>query len=284
MTAPLWSRLGVWFGAATVKERLVLFLLLCVWSTLAQDLRTVTSPDGRIVFRAFVTPQGPGLTDRLAYQVLYRDKVLVETSFLGFEIRDQTLLGEKVGLTASETSTRRGYNSLIAEYLQNGSLGRRITLEIRAYNDGLAFRYIIPKSTPLDEILIENEDTEFRFAADAAALPWLLLSDFEASPQQQSHTTLSRIPADALIAVPLVLEEPKVAWVEIAEVGGKGFPKLYLNHPDGTALVSSLPPLPRDPHLALDASTPLTSSWRVLLIGETPENVANSKILDELRH
>jgi len=265
-----------------VYLRLFFFWVLFFWPAAAQDLRAVTSPDGQIVFRAFVTPQGPGLIDRLAYQVLYRGKVLVETSFLGFEIRDQTLLGEKVGLTASETLTQSRYNSLVAEYLQNGSLGRRITLEIRAYNDGVAFRYIIPKSTPLYEILIENEDTEFRFAADFAALP-RLLSGFEANPQQQSHTTLSRIPADALIAVPLVIEQPNVGWVEIAEVAGKGFPKLYLSHPEGTALVTSLPPLPRDPHLALDATTPLTSSWRVILIGETREKVSNSNLLDELK-
>jgi alpha-glucosidase len=242
----------------------------------------VASPDGQIVFRAFVTPQGPGLIDRMAYQVLYRGKILVETSFLGFEIRNQTLLGEKVGLTASETLTQTGYNSLVAEYLQNGSLGRRITLEIRAYNDGVAFRYIIPKSTPLNEILIENEDTEFRFAADAAAMPWLL-SGFEANPKQQRHTTLSRIPADAVVAVPLLLEQRAMGWIEIAEVAEKGFPKLYLSHPEGTTLVAGLPPLPRDPHLALDATTPLISSWRILLIGETKEKVEDSKLLDQLK-
>jgi alpha-glucosidase len=280
MNADKICRLGS--GFIGVYRRLF-FLWLLGSCAAAQDLRTVTSPDGQIVFRAFVTPEGPGLIDRMAYQVLYRSKLLVETSFLGFEIRDQTLLGEKVGLTASETLTRSRYNSLVAEYLQNGSLGRRITLEIRTYNDGLAFRYIIPKSTPLDEILIENEDTEFRFAADGAALP-RLLSGFEANPQQQSRTTLSQIPRDRVIAVPLVFEEPNVGWVEIAEVAGKGFPKLYLSHPEGATLVTSLPPLPRDPHLALDASTPLTSSWRVLLMGETREKVANSTLLDELRH
>lgn len=280
MTAPTRSRLSVRFGAATVRERCCFFLLLCVCAA-AQDLRTVASPDGRIVFRAFVTPQGPGLIDRMAYQVLYKGKILVATSFLGFEIRDQTLLGEKVGLTASDTLTRSRYNILIAEYLQNGSLGRRITLEIRAFNDGVAFRYIIPKSTPLDEILIENEDTEFRFAADGAAFPWLLLG-FDAKPQQQTQLPLSRIPSNSVIAIPLLLEQPNTVWVEITEEAVKAFPRLYLNHPEGTTLVTSLPPLSRDPHLALDARTPLTSSWRVLVVGETREDVANSKLLEEL--
>jgi alpha-glucosidase len=282
MTAPSRSRLGVRIGTATVRKGYCLLALLCACPAAAQDLRTVASPDGQIVFRAFVTPQGPGLIDRMAYQVLYKGKILVGTSFLGFEIRDQTLLGERVGLTASETLVRGRYNSLTAEYLQNGSLGRRINLEIRAYNDGVAFRYVIPKSTPLDEILIENEDTEFRFATDAAASPWLL-SGFEAQPELQSHMALSRIPADAVIAVPLLLEQPSGGWVKIAEAAGKGYPRLYLSHAEGTTLISSLSPLPQDSHLALDTTTPLKCPWRVLLIGESREKVTSSGLLDELR-
>jgi alpha-glucosidase len=264
-----------------VYPRLFLLLPACLSPAAAQDLRTVASPDGQIVFRAFVTPQGSGLIERLAYQVLYHGKILVETSFLGFEIRDQTLLGEKVGLTASATLGRDRYNSLTAEYLQNGSLGRRINLEIRLYDDGVAFRYVIPKSTPLAEILIEKEDTEFRFAADAAAFP-SLFSGFEAQTAHQSQTALSRIPSDAVIAVPLLLEQPDVGWMEIAEVAAEGYPILYLNHREGTTLISSLPPLSRDSRLALDTTTPLTGPWRVLLIGESREKVGNSKLLDEL--
>jgi alpha-glucosidase len=218
----------------------------------------------------------------MAYQVLYKGKILIATSFLGFEIRDQTLLGEKVGLTASETLTRGRYNSLTAEYLQNGSLGRRITLEIRAYDDGVAFRYLIPKSTPLDEILIENEDTEFRFAEDGTAFAWLA-SGFEARPDHQSHMALSRIPSDVEIAVPLLLEQPGVGWVSIAQSAGEAYPRLYLNRPEGTTLISSLPPLAEDPHLALDTTTPLTCPWRVLLIGDSQQRVTNLEIPDELK-
>jgi len=49
--------------------------LLCSFAA-AQDLRTVASPDGQILFRTFVTPQGRGLIDRMAYQVLYKGRVL----------------------------------------------------------------------------------------------------------------------------------------------------------------------------------------------------------------
>ena len=60
-----------------------------------------------------------------------------------------------------------GYRELIAEYMQNGSLGRRINIEARAYDDRVEFRYVIPRSTMLDEILIEDEATEFNLSAPA---------------------------------------------------------------------------------------------------------------------
>jgi hypothetical protein len=73
-----------------------------------------------------------------------------------------------------------------------------------------------------------------------------------------------------------------VGWIEIAEIAGKENPRLYLNHPEGTTLISSLPPLSKDPQLALDTATPLTCPWRVLLIGESRELITGSRILDEL--
>ena len=44
----------------------------------------------------------------------------------------------------------------VAEYMQNGSIGRRIDVEVRVFDDRLEFRYRIPRSTALDEILIEE--------------------------------------------------------------------------------------------------------------------------------
>ena len=86
-------------------------------------------------------------------------------SYLGFLIHNQEpLLGENLGLSASRTGRGEDYNWLIGEFIQNGSLGRRINVEVRAYNQGVAFRYIIPRTSALEDIVIEEEETEFRFA------------------------------------------------------------------------------------------------------------------------
>jgi Glycosyl-hydrolase 97 N-terminal len=139
------------------------FFLAC--AAFAQDERRVTSPDGQIEFRLFIATQSNSNLSRIGYEVLLKGKPLINTSFLGLDIQDQEpLLGENVGLTSSASAASEKYNSLIAKYMQNGSLGRLIDVEVRAFNEGVAFRYVIPQSTPLVEILIAEEATEFRLA------------------------------------------------------------------------------------------------------------------------
>ena len=133
------------------------------------DERRVTSPNGELEFRIFTWQSAEGGLSRVAYRVLFRAKTVVETSFLGLNIRNQEpILGENAGFMASKTANSANFRGLIVEYMQNGSLGRRIDVEARAYNDRVEFRYIIPRSTMLDEILIDEEVTEFNLVGKAA--------------------------------------------------------------------------------------------------------------------
>ena len=143
--------------------RIAAVLALAASSASAQDERRVLSPNGQLEFRLWTWQSPEGGLSRIAYQVLRRGKPIVDTSFMGLLIHNQEpILGENAGLTASRTSDGPGYRELVAEYMQNGSLGRRINVEARAYDDRIEFRYVVPRSTMLDEILIEDEATEFR--------------------------------------------------------------------------------------------------------------------------
>jgi hypothetical protein len=140
--------------------RFAFLLFACVAS--AQDERRIASPNGQMEFRLFIAREENNLS-RLAYQVFYRGQPLVKTSFLGLDIEAQEpLLGENVGLTSAASAANGKFNSLIAKFMQNGSLGRLINIEARAYDDGIAFRYVIPPSTPLADLVIVGESTEFQ--------------------------------------------------------------------------------------------------------------------------
>ena len=149
----------------------------------AQDVVSVKSPDGRIEFRLFDGPANSySQLPHIAYQVDFNGKRLIDTSYLGFEIANQLPLGQKLGLMdiSREAVNQPGnsYNEVVADYLQNGSLGRRMTMEVRAFNDGVAFRYVVPTTSQLPRMQIEKEMTQFTLAKDSAAYP-LLLRDFQ---------------------------------------------------------------------------------------------------------
>jgi len=129
----------------------------------AQDVRSVSSPNGLLEFRIFVgQPKDSGLS-RLAYQVFYMGSRILDTSYLGIDIYPQEpLLGQYIGLIGSISSKGPGYNELRANYMQNGSLGRLVDIVVRVTDSEVRFRYEVPKSTPLIEpFTIDDEMTEF---------------------------------------------------------------------------------------------------------------------------
>lgn len=240
------------------------FLVLAAVSAgFAQDPQRVTSPDGQIEFRLFIDQPERGALFRLAYRVDYHGMPLLDTSFMALRIHNQEPdLGDNVGLTGSRTMASEQYNTLIAEYMQNGSLGRRINVEARAYNGGVAFRYVIPQSTPLSPMLLDNEFTEFAFAKDAEAI--------------------GRIAPGSMAALPFVTEQPGVGWVAVDEVQAGSYPRMYVTRQDGNILVSRLPSRADESNLAWEGPTPMTCPWRVLAIGATRQQVSESQLVRSL--
>lgn len=210
--------------------RCTLAFVLLACAAFAQDERRITSPNGQIEFRLFIATQSNSNLPRIAYEVFFEGKPLLKTSFLGLDIENQEpLLGENVGLTSSTSTKAAKYNSLIAKYMQNGSLGRLINIEVRAYDDGVAFRYIIPPSTPLTELTIQEEATEFRFT--------------QTLPEQLDHP----VPVGA-------------TSVAITELKPGSYPPMRLTRLNPTTELTRLAK-------SFEGTTPLTCPWRIIVIG-----------------
>lgn len=284
----------------SIRMRLlpILFLASSLSAFAQIDELRVSSPNGQIEFRLFGYPQDePSESARLAYQVYFRGKMLMDTSYLGLNIQDQPVLGVNLGLMTSrrdsvdETysvpagkskSIRNHYNSLSAEYMQNGTLGRKLTMQIRVYDDGVAFRYDIPFSIPLTDLLLENDSTQFRFAKDGEAYP-LIVTNFQTPYEDQyNRITLSGIHNDSTIALPFLVEQPGVGWVAITEADIDNFPGMYLHHLENRAMEAVLSPRIDLPLLAMTGKTPARSPWRVLLIGADPGRLIESNIVSDL--
>ena len=206
----------------------------------AQDLHSVRSPDGKLEFRLFVS-QSQSSLPRIGYQLVYRGKLLLDTSYLGFDIQYQEpILGEKVGLT----DWSEGPGVLTAHYLQDGSLGRRIDIEIRIWDDGAAFRYVIPRSTPLADIQIVRDLTEF-------ALP---------------------VKVSAPVMTPFTVQVPGIAWISIGEEGTAGsYPRMTLarSEEEDKVLITHFSRI-------WESVTPMATPWRVIGVGENRESAIDS--------
>jgi alpha-glucosidase len=247
-------------------------LISVLWSTgelRAQYDTRVASPNGEIEFRLFSAQPEGALFGRIGYQVFAHGKPLLAVSWLGLDIRDQEpFLGENPGFmspSAPPVKTDR-FNSVIAQYMQNGSLGRRLDIEIRAFNDGIAFRYVIPRSTPVEEILIRNEATQFNFA-DPSLLAHL-------TPQPDYD-------------LPFVVQSPSLGWVAIAEAGTESisvqYPRTYLVRTDA-GMITSLARSTKEPSVAYVGPTPLIWPWRVVVVGLDHDHLTRSETLRNLNH
>jgi alpha-glucosidase len=266
---------------------LALLGLMAVTAAFAEtDTVNVASPDGQLVLRLFIVSPKDALLVRLAYSVSYHGKLLMDTSLLGIALHNQEVfLGETVGLVSAEEETvatpGNHYNSLIAQYIQNGSLGRRITIEARAYDDGVAFRYYIPRTSTVEDLQIEEELTDFHFAQDGNAYA-AVLPGYESGKGEYRRTTLSEIKRTSLIALPFLVEQPGVGWVAITEAQLDNYPGMFVFHPEGTTMRTTLAPLVNDASFAMHGMTPAETPWRVLMVASEPRKLLNSGIVKNL--
>jgi alpha-glucosidase len=266
---------------------LVLLGLAAVTAVFAEtDTVSVASPDGQLVLRLFIVSPKDAILVRLAYSVTFRGKLLMDTSLLGIALHDQEVfLGETVGLvSAKEESVAtpgNHYHSLIAQYIQNGSLGRRTTIEARAYDDGVAFRYYIPRTSTVEDLQIEEELTDFHFAQDGNAYA-SVLPDYQSGKGEYSRTKLSEIKRTSLIALPFLVEQPGVGWVAITEAQIDNYPGMLAFHPEGTTMRTTLTPLVNDASMAMHGMTPAETPWRVLMVASEPRKLLDSGIVKNL--
>jgi alpha-glucosidase len=270
----------------------VLILLLCavacVWSQSA-----VKSPDGSIEMTISAD------NGQLAYTVTFKGKPVIDRSSLGLDIQDQPFLGSNLRIVRSTPGevnetynmlhgkanpVRNNCRTLAVELEETRGPNRKMTLEARAYNDGVAFRYLVPDQPILKQLRLAGEKTEFQLAKDGTTYP-LLLAGFQTSYEDDYHVLpLSGLHPDSLAALPFLAELPGTAWVAITEAYIENYAGMYLTHSAlrSRTLVSTLAPSMNEPGLAVATATPARSPWRVIMIGAEPGRLVESNIVINL--
>ena len=267
----------------------------------------VTSPNGQIVFLLYdataapdpapsgehdpvsASPWPPGLR----YAVEFHGKRMFNQSKMGLDIAGQPQLGPGMSKVSEQTgaidesytipvgktkTVRDHYNSVRADFADPG--GRKLSIEVRAYDDGAAFRYLVPDQPLMKQMNITDEITQFSYSKDATTYPLLVkgfVTEYEDEFQQR---LVSGLHDDWLIAMPLLAEEPGIGWVAITEADIDNYAGMLLRKdPERFAVRGALAPRLDQPGVAVKTAAPFNSPWRVFMIGDEPGRLIESNII-----
>ncbi len=285
---------------------LCLLAFFAVGYVTAQDKESapvkVTSPNGQITFLLFnpAPAKHPERSswekppaDDLRYAVEFRGRRLIDRSKLGLEIVGQPALGPGMRSTGAQTASVDesytipvGKTSIVHDHYNSARIdfedpsGRKLTIEVHVFDDGVGFRYLVPDQPSLKQVRIAHEATEFCYTKDATTYP-LILDGYQSSWEDEYQQRLSSgLHHDWLIGLPLLAEVPGIGWVVITEADIDRYAGMYLRKGEGHNCVrADLSPRVDDPKVAVEATTPFPTPWRVLMIGDEPGRLIESNIV-----
>ena len=270
-------------------RKVFLFIALFPLWSLAQQL---SSPDGKYSVAI----------DGMTYHVTYNHKVIVEKSRLGVDIDNRLFesalavpRGEnndwcsdlelkKVEHSSADTTwtplygenarIRNRYNQLTLHY-EKGSNGQGVVSEgydkrkyyamdiiVRAYNEGIAFRYHFPETANSLFLHIKGEQTSFAFPEGTQA--WY--EEWAQGPYDKRPLKGEWFESER----PLLLQLPGGTYVALLEAAMKDYARGKFR-------------LKRDNELQVamydcaDIISPYDTPWRVIMAAERPVDLINNK-------
>ena len=267
--------------------------------------QVVSSPDGTYRFTFYQRSFGEDNL-RMCYTVDYKGIPIVEESELGVEIKNQlfeSALGvpnetcqiwcENLKLTnvsqgnqdktwkpvyGERAEVRNHYNGMTLHFSKGvgdknaiSAYDRRknyfMDIEVRAYNQGVAFRYHFPEATNGLFLHITGERTNFTMPAGTMAYY---------SRWAQSHYTLRPLEGwgSDESERPLTLKLPNGLMVALTEAA-------MIDYARGKFALSSEKPstLQTSLYSSADVITPYNTPWRVIMVGERAVDLINNNDL-----
>ncbi len=280
-----------------MRIRIVLscFALLCLCLPVhaAEDV-VVASPDGRVQFRLALGGQA-----RLEYSVTFNGKPVIEASAIGITV-DQVSLAEGVQIgqveryQVKESYPWHGAHATAVDHCNGARVAvthlksrTAYTLEVRAYNDGVAFRHVAPG----EGTRVPDEATAFRLPAGSTLWYHDLEDHYEA---QHARKSLRAVAPGAWLAPPVTFMLPQGAgYAAITEGGLRNYSGMGLQGDGagglharlGHAIPASYPFRLRYAQDVERLTKPaaitgtITTPWRVVMIGSDLNALVNCDIV-----
>jgi alpha-glucosidase len=273
---------------------IIIYLFLCIsYKIHAQDI-AVTSPDNKLTFAVL---NG----EKLMYSVKFGDRTIVEPSQLGFELLNEPILDGNFSISNQNRTTVNEtwkpvvklkhaevldhYNELNLTLKEKSGAMRQMDFVVRAYNDGIAFRYKLYRGQQLGARKISKELTTFKVPGDPKS--WIAEYGGYANNNEDEffERKLSHLNQSSIAGLPLLMDYGDNFWVAITEANLDNYCAFYIGtNGNQNNLVTKLVPLPGEPETGAKVvfSDEIKTPWRVLMVGSTPGTLIESNIIQNL--
>lgn len=246
------------------------------------ETHAMASPDGRVTGSFLLDSEGS-----VWYSAAYDGKPVLEQAALGLELdaagggplssgftleREEpvTVTGSWTPLYGTKAEYPENYTQYTYRMTENGS-GRQLHILFRLYNEGMAFRYVIPEQAGLDSgYAILAEQTEFRPAGDPEV--WYQTKT-ETIPY---HKKLSAMGNPTGIRRPMTLLFEDGTGAAIVESDMYGFARMHMDKTGGNTFRSALAG-----SVSVKAAAAAQSPWRAVILGTSSGDVLEKGYLVE---
>ena len=213
-------------------------LLLAVGLSAAPKTYELASPDGGL--RVSISAG-----DGISYTLTSGEDVLLENSAIGMFTTDGQVFGGVQPVSKAVRKTDAEYNEITLKF-------KKFSVVFRAYDEGMAYRFISNLKTPFK---VEQEMARFAFPQDwnmwaayvtqhTETLESQFYNSFE---NRYSYTPVSEWNKDRLAFLPLMVDGPSGKKILITEADLMNYPGMYLyNYDAGQVLSGRFAPYPAE--------------------------------------
>jgi alpha-glucosidase len=244
-------------------------LLLAAAPALTQTAN-VQSPGNVLAVTLSLNGEG-----RTLYRVDRQGKPVIADSELGFLFTDQPQLLRNFEISGQRTrdhderwttpwgedrTIRDHYRELVVDLQEKTGSKRRISIEVRAYDDGIGFRYRLPARANGAAWNIAEELTQFNLAQDGKAW-WAPAFEYNREEYLYNETAISGIGTGQ---TPLTMVMADGTHVSIHEAALVDYSGMNIARAKGTSLKAVL--TPSSSGAKVSRTDEFTTPWRMITI------------------
>ena len=258
-----------------------LFLMVCLIPAAIAESLQLQSPNEAIIVS--IDDEG----GRLRYTVSYKGEDVIRPSLLGMRFEKQLGFEEQMAIISSQKESRDStweqpwgerryiedrHNELLV-IAKNKVSEKILHLRLRAFNDGVGFRYEVPSQSGFGKLNIVKELTEFSVPNNVTAW-WIPSGGFNRYEYLYKYTGLSEMYD---VHTPVTFRLNSGVHISIHEAALVDYSGMSLHQTRRGVFQAALRPW--SDGILVKTQAPFFSPWRTVQIGPSAVSLVNSDLI-----